>query len=334
MLVEKSVHACLAAIEIYNKPDFNYREEVFAILMLNAWELLLKARIIQENDGQRRSIELFDIVHNKDGTVSKRKARKLNRSGNPMTIGLSRAISLVMGYAQNGIDDRCAANLNLLREIRDNAVHMYNIPVGLSKRIQEVGSAALKNFVSAAEMWFDLRLERNNFYLMPLAFHPPSEIVDSLKSDKHPKAVRKILEQITEVEHRHPSSDDDRFSVTMQIQLKFVRASGTDAIPVRVGRDDPNAISVKVTEDNLLSGFPWSYKELTERLKKRYSDFSQNAEYHRVRKLLEKEETYSRIRYLDPSKPTGTKKIFYSPGILSEFDRHYTTNEPRPAAGG
>jgi hypothetical protein len=33
----------VAAIEIYNKPRFEYRDEVFAILLLNAWELLLKA---------------------------------------------------------------------------------------------------------------------------------------------------------------------------------------------------------------------------------------------------------------------------------------------------
>ena len=42
-LAEKSVQAAIAAIEIYNKPNFSYREEAFALLMSNAWELLLKA---------------------------------------------------------------------------------------------------------------------------------------------------------------------------------------------------------------------------------------------------------------------------------------------------
>lgn len=32
-ILEKSVHAALSAIEVYNKPDFKYREETFAILM-------------------------------------------------------------------------------------------------------------------------------------------------------------------------------------------------------------------------------------------------------------------------------------------------------------
>ena len=37
----------LAAIEVYNKPTFAYREESFAILAINSWELLLKARLLQ-----------------------------------------------------------------------------------------------------------------------------------------------------------------------------------------------------------------------------------------------------------------------------------------------
>jgi len=41
----------MAAIEIYNKPDFLYREETFSILALNSWELLLKAKLVKDNKG-------------------------------------------------------------------------------------------------------------------------------------------------------------------------------------------------------------------------------------------------------------------------------------------
>jgi hypothetical protein len=47
-LVEKSIAACCAAIEIYNKPVVPHREETFAILVTAAWELLLKARLVKE----------------------------------------------------------------------------------------------------------------------------------------------------------------------------------------------------------------------------------------------------------------------------------------------
>jgi hypothetical protein len=35
--------AMLAAIELYNKPSVAYRDDTVAILLVNAWELLLKA---------------------------------------------------------------------------------------------------------------------------------------------------------------------------------------------------------------------------------------------------------------------------------------------------
>lgn len=35
-ILEKSIACAVSAIEIYNKPDFKYREETFSILMINA----------------------------------------------------------------------------------------------------------------------------------------------------------------------------------------------------------------------------------------------------------------------------------------------------------
>jgi Protein of unknown function (DUF3644) len=94
-LVDKSLEACIAAIEIYNKPDFRYREEAFSILMLNAWELLLKARILKENRSKTRAIEVWEPRTNRDGSKSKRRQPKRNRSGNKMTVGVAGAADVV-----------------------------------------------------------------------------------------------------------------------------------------------------------------------------------------------------------------------------------------------
>ena len=48
-LIDKSIGSMLSAIEIYNKPDFKYREETFAILVINSWEILFKARLLKLN---------------------------------------------------------------------------------------------------------------------------------------------------------------------------------------------------------------------------------------------------------------------------------------------
>src|SRR4051812_30188920 len=58
-LIENSKSAIIASIEIHNKPIFSYRYEVTTILVINAWELLLKAYIVENH----KEVKLI----NKDG---------------------------------------------------------------------------------------------------------------------------------------------------------------------------------------------------------------------------------------------------------------------------
>ena len=329
ILVEKAIEASLAAVEIYNKPNIQYREETFSILMLNAWEILLKARMIQHT-GKLQSIHELQPIYKKDGSKSSRKKTKLNRSDNPISIGLQRAANLVREYPNNGIDDSCLNNLLLLQEIRDNSVHFHNVSAELGRRIQEVGAAALKNFVVAIKYWFGVDLKRYNFYLMPLTFHSASDLVESLGGENEPQHVRRLLSKISEVEQEYPASNNQDFVVTVQVKLKFVRTSDQQSVPVHVSPDDPDAISVMVSEDDILKYFPWNYGELTQRLKLRYNNFKVNTDYHKIRKTIENEQKFCRTRYLDPKKKNnGQQKKFYSTGIFSEFDKYYYKNEKK-----
>ncbi|MBS5799090.1 MAG: DUF3644 domain-containing protein [Clostridiales bacterium] len=47
-LIEKSKEAFIMAIEIYNKPTIHYRIEGFSFFICNAWELMLKAHMINK----------------------------------------------------------------------------------------------------------------------------------------------------------------------------------------------------------------------------------------------------------------------------------------------
>src|ERR1051325_2261441 len=93
-LLENSIQAALSSIEIYNKPDFKYREQAFTILNINSWELLLKAKIVQDN------AEAVECLYIKQ----KDESYKTNRSGNPMTIevaGAMKACSLDINVIKN-----------------------------------------------------------------------------------------------------------------------------------------------------------------------------------------------------------------------------------------
>jgi hypothetical protein len=320
-LLNKAVEAAVAAIEIYNKPAFLYREEAFSILMLNAWELLLKARILQENDNDLRSIEVWEGVRKKDGLRStKRFVAKTNRSGNVMTIGMAAAGAKVRAYQQNGIDDAVLKNLELLAEIRDNAVHLNNKSNGLRKRVQEVGSAALRNFAAAATAWFGKHLSEYNFSIMPLSFESPQGILKTAFSDKERGSAGRLVKLISDEQASIPFDPSRPFNVAVQIEMRFVRTGTSEAIKVQIGPPTPEAIPIMVTEEQVLANYPWEYVDLTRALRKRFSDFKENQIFHERRKKLAEQPAFCKLRLLDPKKPKGSKKQFFNPNILPADD--------------
>ena len=107
----------ISAIEIYNKPDFKYREETFAILAINSWELLLKAKWLKDNNNNIRSLYVYEKTKKKDGSARKIQAIKITGSGNPFTHSIEH---LSTKLHESGILNGLARqNIDALREIRD-----------------------------------------------------------------------------------------------------------------------------------------------------------------------------------------------------------------------
>ncbi len=89
----------------------------------------------------------------------------------------------------------------------------------------------------------------------------------------------------------------------------------------------PSALPIRLDEADIRETYPWEYKNLTQRLRLRYENFKENIRYHQIRKELEGDSRFCRERLLDPLKPDGTKKKFYNPNILREFDPHYVRSK-------
>ena len=78
-LLDKSISCMLSAIELYNKPDFKYREDAFAILSVNAWELLLKSQLFKCNKYTFKAICKTEPLKTKAGTNHKRKTNRIRK---------------------------------------------------------------------------------------------------------------------------------------------------------------------------------------------------------------------------------------------------------------
>lgn len=318
-MAEKSVDAMLVAIEIYNKPDFRYREEVFSILSINAWELLLKARILQLDGNRISSLLVYEKRKNADGTTSVKKYRKFSRSGNPLTIGLFQALDRLANDYGETIPPTIRTNLELICEIRDSAVHSVNNSFELARIVQELGTACIRNFLALIREWFAIDLSVYNFFLMPLAFVSSGSTAKLIDTNKE---QRKLVEYLSSEVKDNAKNNTDDYTVALELDVKFMRSRNASAQRVVV-TNDPSATPITLTEENIRDRYPLNYKSLTARLAARYSNFSQNAEYHAIRQNLESESKYCHQRFLDQEVKEGIGKKYYSTAIVGEFDKHY-----------
>ena len=319
-LVLKSRKACLSAVETYNRASTMYREETFAILMINAWELLLKARIVRERGGKVSSLWELQPRRKKDGEASKLKAYKRNRSGTPLTIGLERAYGLVSGYPQHRIDRNCIANIEALVGIRDNATHFVVHDAALRKTLTEIALASVRNYVLAAQDWFNVSFSDLNIASMPLTFDLDHKQVEAV-AHKPAEAVSRFLAYMEELRTGAADEDSD-FAVSIRVNFDVIKNRENAAVAAALVRDDPD-LTLSIDGDKLPAGFVTPYKDLISKLQARYSNFSQNGTFHDIMKPLKADERYCYNRYPDPEKRTGLPKQFYNLNILRELDQHY-----------
>lgn len=315
-LLDKSIAAMIAAIEVYNKPDFMYRGETFSILAINSWELLLKAKYLKDNRNKMRSLYVMEPIINKDGSKSKKKKIKTTRSGNPFTHSIEFIAKKLIEKGE--MDQVVFNNIMALIELRDSAIHFYNYSLKFNVRIQEIGTASLKNYVSLYKKWFDKDLSEFNFYLMPLSFVQAHKETDILLLNAEEKNFFKYVDDLED-----SASSDGEYSIALNIDVKFSKSTSKDAIKVALSQDS-DAIKVTLTEEQLKLKYPMDYAELTAKCKERYSDFVLNGDYHTNRRLYENDDKCAYTRFLDPDKKKSGKKVFYNDVMLLRLDKHYT----------
>ena len=319
-LVEKSVQAAVSAIELYNKPDFRYREESFAILMSNAWELLFKAKALKDGDEKLDSITETKKVKNEE-TGTMETVPKTNRSGNAMTVGIGYLAPQMFANNVEGMTKECLANIELLIEVRDNAIHFMNSDLALAKTLLEIGTASLKNYMALAARWFGIEFSRYNFFLMPLSFFHGFEAAEGVSVTPATDQAQKFLQYMATVEQE--AAEGAEHFVTLAIETRVVKGKGSDGLAVR-WTNNPSAPAVTLREEDLLERYPYDAGDLSAKLRDRYSDFKQDKRYYKIKKPLESDAKYCKVRYLDPKNPRSGSKKFFGPEVFKVFDLHYT----------
>lgn len=251
-IMESSLQAALASIEIYNKPNFNYREQVFVILIVNAWELLLKAKIIRDAG------EALDSVY----VILPSGKPKSSRSGNPMTID--------MGHAAKRLKLHVAVseNLSKLLEIRDTAVHFY-FNESLSYLVFTLGVASLKNYQTLIEDWFGRSLREYNLQILPLAFTYNFKTLSLLEIEKQPEVIANLIKSVSSVQSSIDQTSDFHFVCEVITEIRSAKKYLEDAdFVTHVDSTAPEGSKVFIKTQRLIDRYPITYHELVARVRK------------------------------------------------------------------
>lgn len=290
----------MAAVEIYNKPTVEYREQTFAILFVNAWETFLKARIVQQNENKIQSL----YVRQKNS----RRYRRDTVTGDIRTIDITTALN--RAQVRPAVRD----NVSAMVRIRNEAVHLGLLAPNLGVEIRRYGAAGIVMFANLSLEWFEEPVHKP--YLLPVGFLDVAEIAVTT-----PPAQRPLLKFLEALAKRNESADPD-YQVAMDVRVTVHPTSGGGG---SIGAtNDPDAPLVRLEDDAMLDRFPDAYVDVVEACLRRYSDLRRNNRFHEVMREVNSNPDCAFQRPLDPRKKNGVTKRFYNrAAVFSLLDRHY-----------
>jgi hypothetical protein len=317
--------AMFAAIEIHNKPVFEYRYEVCTILVINAWELALKAYIAKK----MKTVKLIL----KDGTTK------------PFPDCLA-CVSSKLGKSF----EPTKLNLEILYQYRNKISHFYQEDVGIV--VLGLLKASVIFFSEFMETQFRQKLyDVANLILLPIGFKKPVSPIDYLSNTSASKNCSVEVKAFLESIKKNTSSTLEKqgfedsiivnYSIGLFNETRIKNADLTASINNSVPNgnaiavynlisaanltNDPSAKRLRLSEDSIFNDiFTESYYDVVATAKERFKDFVMNKQFYETMRELKKNSNIARTRLLNPRNPEGGRQIFYSRKIFDELTKHYT----------
>lgn len=222
--LDKSEEAFLMAIEIYNKPTIKYRLEGFAFFICNAWELLLKAKMLKNGE----SIYYPD---------------KPNR-----TISLSNCVSHIFTNDK----DPVRKNLKIIISLRNTSTHFV---------IKEMDSIYLPfmqaNVLNYSQKLFDFFerdiTEKINSSFMTLVINNESISDEEILSRYGDNILTRYNKVKNETEQIITENSNEKLAIQIDLNVKIVKDKDEAKTTFRIAKDgeEPVRIIKEIKDTNL-----------------------------------------------------------------------------------
>lgn len=332
-LINNSIQAYFAAIEIHNKPRINYRYETTSILIINAWELLLKAFV-------RKNIKNKNIFKSKE---------KHNSGQNKETVPLKTIISYCTEYLnsvdRNNYFKATAENIKLIEDYRDNSIHYYNEK--FEPVIFSLIAKSAYDFVRFLKDYFNKDIvDDERMYILPIGFKLPFE-PEAYFNDKYAEMIKSeeckefIKNTVSCIEKLKNDGIEDSIVVGFNIKVDSVKnVTNSDFLvaidningkPVSVTKkrtfvisNDKNALPMHMSTDEFYKLYPYNYNSIREECRKKFSDFKADKRFQRIMDKAKENKEYADTLGKHPKSKSKAKPSYsFSEKVFELLEDEY-----------
>ena len=247
-LLDKSLEAYVLALETINRLTIQYRLESFCYLFCNAWELLLKAKILDENVNQ-------EVIYYKTPIGKPRR-----------TLSLRDCLKRILPNAKNPI----RRNIERVEELRDESVHLVigRIPTDIMCLLQ----AGVINYHRNLNDWFGRSLsDRYPIGMLSIMYDRSPDQWDM--TDQHlqrqlgPAAVEFLSRYCSDLKQEFDDLEQpNEFSIGVEYHLALVKRADKADITLYSGKMDGEPTRIVEVPKDPSKSHPYRQKELLEKV--------------------------------------------------------------------
>lgn len=241
--IEKSIEAFILGLEIYNKPTIKYRIEGFSFFICNAWELMLKAELLNRQipiyykDNESRTLSLENVV------------KKIYSDSNT----------------------RIRLNLEKIIELRNISTHYITEDYEL--KYAPLFQACVINFTNELLRFHNQDITQHitqNFLTISASYEPLSN--EEIRIKYPAEIAEKFIQQANEIDILSNEYNSDKFSIGIKQNLFITKKKKEPNFTVAICKESENKVAIIKEPKDPSQTHKYSYANVItvveERLKK------------------------------------------------------------------
>ena len=213
--MKKSIEAFILGLEIYNKPTIKYRIEGFSFFICNAWELMLKAELLNRQipiyykDNESRTLSLENVV------------KKIYSDSNT----------------------RIRLNLEKIIELRNISTHYITEDYEL--KYAPLFQACVINFTNELLRFHNQDITQHiaqNFLTISASYEPLSN--EEIRIKYPAEIAEKFIQQANEIDILSNEYNSDKFSIGIKQNLFITKKKKEANFTVAICKESENKVAI------------------------------------------------------------------------------------------